>query len=100
MAKIVKSIRVDEALLDIVDRYKKEMKRIFKADVSSGALLSSALVLGIKDRLEVMKLLIDGDIIINDGKPVHGSNVVTEETKKLWEDYEALYFHYSDMVEE
>lgn len=29
MSRVVKSVRIDEVMLDVIERYKKEMRRVF-----------------------------------------------------------------------
>lgn len=87
MSKVVKSIRVDEDMLDIIERYKKEMKRMFGIKVSTGAILSNAIVFGFEENLKLINLMINDSVKFTDMKDMP---VITDETRKLCNDYEGL----------
>lgn len=91
MAKIVKSVRIDEELLDIIERYKKEMRRLFGVNVSVGAILSQSVVIGFEENLKIIKLLTEGHLTYKNGVD---TPVVTEDTIKICEDYEQLSLSY------
>lgn len=95
MAKIVKSVRIDEKMLEVIELYKKEMKRMFGINVSTSAVLSQSIVLGFEENLKIIKLLMNGHITFTNEneKPV-----ITKDTEKLIQDYNYLY--YSNLSEE
>lgn len=91
MSKVVKSVRIDEKMLEIIELYKKEVKRMFGIKVSTGAILSNAIVFGFEENLKLIHMMISGNVNFTDTKD---TPVITDETRKLCNDYEGLRWIY------
>jgi len=90
MGKVVKSIRIDEEMLKIIERYKKEMKRMFGISVSTGNILSTAVVIGFEENLKIIKLMMSQNFTVID----EPAPIITDETRNLLEDYDSLRTEY------
>lgn len=90
MGTVIKSVRVDERMLDIIERYKKEMKKMLGIKVSTSGILSDSVVYGFQENLKFIRLLTSKGTVINEPNEFE----ITEEMLQLIQDYEELLMMY------
>lgn len=98
MTTINKSVRIDEDMLEVIELYKKALKKMFKVKANTNDILSGAIIKGFEDYLQFFRMAKNGGAKNVDGTLIE----IPEEAIQCMEKYENILhsLQWEEMQEE